>query len=97
MRNALRLSRFLVAIVAAALAMPAPFALAAGDRYDDEYDGAPRPSRVARINHLDGEASVRRPDTGHWQDADRNMAMFAADEYYTPDGSRVEVKLGGGR
>jgi hypothetical protein len=92
-----RLSRSLVALFAIALVAPAPLAFAAVDEEYDEYADAPASSRVARIVHMEGTASLRQSSSSDWQDVTRNTPVFPGDEVYTAENSRMEIQLGGGR
>ncbi len=91
------LKRFAAALFLAALAVPlwsSQIARAASADDDDYYD-APA-TRVGRISRLDGEASLRQANSD-WEDVSQNAPVFEGDEFFTADGSRMEIQLGGGR
>src|SRR5213083_1542638 len=93
------LKRFAAALFLAALAVPLwSNQIARAAQYDDNTNDYDTPAtRVGRVSRLDGEASLRQSGSNDWQDVGANSPIFQGDEFYTGDGSRMEIQLGGGR
>ncbi len=93
--------RSAAALILAVLAIPlwsSQIARAASnnDDYDDAELDSPA-SRVGRVSRLEGEASLRQSGSNDWEDVGTNSPVFEGDEFYTSDGTRMEIQLGGGR
>jgi hypothetical protein len=92
------LLRLAAIVVAALFAVPPALSGTVAAATDEEFYEDNEPSaRVARVSFVDGDASLRQPNSQEWEEVGRNTPIFEGDEYYTGGKSRLEIQLGGGR
>jgi hypothetical protein len=85
LRNSSRTSFFLLPFLACALFLTLPGITAAQDD---------PPSRVARLNFIQGSVSLQPAGTEDWLDANPNRPLTTGDQLWADEGSRGELHLG---
>jgi hypothetical protein len=85
-------SRFLYAVVAIAVFLALPRFAGAQDQDQDQQDP---PSRVARLNFIQGAVSFQPAGTSDWVEANPNRPLTTGDQLWADDNSRGELHLGG--
>jgi hypothetical protein len=86
------LSQFALMLLAAALLLLLPGSTRAQDA--DQQDADP-PSRVARLNFIQGSISFQPAGTSDWLDANPNRPLTTGDQLWADQNSRGELHLGG--
>ncbi len=84
--------RFLLAVLAIALFLALPRFAAAQDQDQDQQDP---PSRVARLNFIQGAVSFQPAGTSDWVEANPNRPLTTGDQLWADENSRGELHLGG--
>jgi hypothetical protein len=85
-------SKFALLFLAFALVLILPSVTPAQDA--DQQDADP-PSRVARLNFIQGSVSFQPAGTSDWLDANPNRPLTTGDQLWADQDSRGELNLGG--
>jgi hypothetical protein len=85
LQNSCRTSYFLLSFLACALFLSVPGITSAQDD---------PPSRVARLNFMQGSVSLQPAGTEDWLDANPNRPLTTGDQLWADEGARGELHLG---
>ena len=85
-------SKFALTLLSFALLLLLPGIALAQDA--DQQDADP-PSRVARLNFIQGSVSFQPAGTSDWLDANPNRPLTTGDQLWADQDSRGELHLGG--
>lgn len=90
-----KLSLPLFALLTLALFLALPRTAAAQDQYSDQDQNQPDPpSRVARLNYMQGSVSFQPAGEDDWIQADPNRPLTTGDNIWADQNSRGELHIG---